>query len=93
MKKNFMAIASLLIAAMLLVVSCAPEANVEGKVEDGLVDAKLNVAFGKAVNISTGTDARILYKYFKSSINRFLYKLVLSEYNKFNEITDSFSFF
>ena len=34
MKKNFMAIASLLIAAMLLVVSCAPEANVEGKVED-----------------------------------------------------------
>lgn len=63
MKKNFLAIASLLIAAMLLVVSCAPEANVEGKVEDGLVDAKLNVAFGKAVNISAGKDARIIYKY------------------------------
>ena len=63
MKKNFMAIASLLIAAMLLVVSCAPEAKVEGKVEDGLVDAKLNVAFGKAVNISTKSDAKVLYKY------------------------------
>lgn len=63
MKKNFMAIASLLIAAMLLVVSCAPEANVEGKVEDGLVDAKLNVAFGKAVNVSAGNDAKIIYKY------------------------------
>ena len=63
MKKNFMAIASLLIAAMLLVVSCAPEAKVEGKVEDGLVEAKLNVAFGKAVNITPASGARILYKY------------------------------
>ena len=43
MKKNFMAIASLLIAAMLLVVSCAPEANVEGKVEDGLVEAVIGL--------------------------------------------------
>ena len=33
------------------------------------------------------------YKCFKSYFNRFLSKLVLSEYTKFNEITDSFSFF
>ena len=48
MKKNFMAIASLLIAAMLLVVSCAPEANVEGKVEDGLVEAVIGL--GRSAN-------------------------------------------
>lgn len=54
MKKNFMAIASLLIAAMLLVVSCAPEANVEGKVEDnGLVNASLMAtAAGKALTVT-----------------------------------------
>ena len=46
MKKNFMAIASLLIAAMLLVVSCAPEAKVE---DDGLVNASFSVAYGKDV--------------------------------------------
>lgn len=64
MKKNFMAIASLLIAAMLLVVSCAPEAKVENNdVANDLVDVKLSVAFGKAVKLGTTGDARIQYKY------------------------------
>lgn len=65
MKKNFMAIASLLIAAMLLVVSCAPEANVEGKVEDGLVEAVIGLGrSAKDIKITddyAGTD--ITYKY------------------------------
>ena len=65
MKKNFMAIASLLIAAMLLVVSCAPEANVEGKVEDGLVEAVIGL--GRSAKNITITDeyanTRITYYY------------------------------
>ena len=63
MKKNFMAIASLLIAAMLLVVSCAPEANVEGKVEDnGLVNASLMAtAAGKALTVSSPTGEALTY--------------------------------
>lgn len=64
MKKNFMAIASLLIAAMLLVVSCAPEAKVENNdVAKDLVDVKLSVAFGKAVVLGTTGEARIQYTY------------------------------
>ena len=63
MKKNFMAIASLLIAAMLLVVSCAPEANVEGKVEDGLVEAVIGLGrSAKDIDISNG-DKNALIKY------------------------------
>ena len=63
MKKNFMAIASLLIAAMLLVVSCAPEANVEGKVEDGLVNASFGVAYGKDVTVAENDNVDIHYTY------------------------------
>lgn len=63
MKKNFMAIASLLIAAMLLVVSCAPEANVEGKVEDGLVNASFGVAYGKDVTVAVNGNVDIHYTY------------------------------
>lgn len=65
MKKNFMAIASLLIAAMLLVVSCAPEANVEGKVEDGLVEAVIGLGrSAKDITITNGdANAKIKYKY------------------------------
>lgn len=63
MKKNFMAIASLLIAAMLLVVSCAPEAKVEGKVEDGLVNASFGVAYGKDVTVAVNDDVDIHYTY------------------------------
>lgn len=63
MKKNFMAIASLLIAAMLLVVSCAPEANVEGKVEEnGFVNASLMAtAAGKALTVSYPKDEALSY--------------------------------
>lgn len=60
MKKNFMAIASLLIAAMLLVVSCAPEAKVE---DDGLVNASFSVAYGKDVNVSLNKNVNIVYTY------------------------------
>lgn len=66
MKKNFMAIASLLIAAMLLVVSCAPEANVEGKVEDGLVEAVIGLGrSAKDITIANKDNAvaSIIYKY------------------------------
>lgn len=64
MKKNFMAIASLLIAAMLLVVSCAPEANVEGKVEDGLVEAVIGLGrSAKDIEINNNSNATIKYKY------------------------------
>ena len=64
MKKNFLKVAALLIAAMLLVVSCAPEAKVETvEKNNGLVDAKLNVAFGKAVKIEADNNAKIQYKY------------------------------
>lgn len=66
MKKNFMAIASLLIAAMLLVVSCAPEANVEGKVEDGLVEAVIGLGrSAKDITIANKDNAvaHITYKY------------------------------
>ena len=60
MKKNFMAIASLLIAAMLLVVSCAPEAKVE---DDGLVNASFSVAYGKDVVVNTNPNVKIDYTY------------------------------
>ena len=60
MKKNFMAIASLLIAAMLLVVSCAPEAKVE---DDGLVNASFSVAYGKDVVVKTNPGVTIDYTY------------------------------
>ena len=69
MKKNFMAIASLLIAAMLLVVSCAPEA----KVEDGLVDASFGVAYGKDVTVSMNNAVDIYYTYFSSPDTGFSY--------------------
>ena len=59
MKKNFMAIVSLLIAAMLLMVSCAPEA----KVEDGLVNASFGVAYGKDVTVAVNDNVTIYYTY------------------------------
>ena len=42
MKKNFMAIASLLIAAMLLVVSCSQEVAPKAELDNGLVEVTLN---------------------------------------------------
>ena len=54
MKKNFLKVASLLIAAMLLVVSCSQE--VAPKTENnGLVEARLNVAYGRDLTVSGDT--------------------------------------
>ena len=62
MKKNFMAIASLLIAAMLLVVSCSQESVVPEN--NGLVEAKLSVGYGRGLSVSgdTKTD-NLTFKY------------------------------
>lgn len=49
MKKNFLKVASLLIAAMLLVVSCAQEVKAP---ESNLVEAKLGLAYGRDVSIA-----------------------------------------
>lgn len=55
MKKNFLKVAALLIAAMLLVVSCSQE--VAPKTEDnGLVEARLNVAFGRDLTVNGDTN-------------------------------------
>ena len=62
MKKNFLKIAALLIAAMLLVVSCSQE--VKAPENDGLVEAKLTTTFGRDIKIEGGTSTSALtYKY------------------------------
>ena len=54
MKKNFLKVAALLIAAMLMVVSCSQE--VAPKTENnGLVEARLNVAYGRDLTVSGDT--------------------------------------
>ena len=53
MKKNFLKIAALLIAAMLLVVSCSQE--VKAPENDGLVEAKLSVGYGRELLVSGDT--------------------------------------
>ena len=55
MKKNFMAIASLLIAAMLLVVSCSQESVVPEN--NGLVKASLSVGYGRDIKVNGDTVA------------------------------------
>lgn len=54
MKKNFLKIAALLIAAMLLVVSCSQE--VKAPENDGLVEVKLGVGYGRDLDVSGATD-------------------------------------
>ena len=66
MKKNFMAIASLLIAAMLLVVSCTQEV---APVDNGLVEAKLNVGYGRDISVTGNTDAEGLSLQYKMTHN------------------------
>ena len=61
MKKNFLKIAALLIAAMLLVVSCSQE--VKAPENDGLVEATIGLAFGKDVTVGYLYNADITYKY------------------------------
>lgn len=53
MKKNFMAIAFLLVAAMLLMVSCAQE--VKAPENNGLVEAKLSVGYGRGLSVKGDT--------------------------------------
>lgn len=63
MKKNFLMVASLLIAAMLLVVSCAQEVKAP---ESDLVEARLGLAYGRDVSINVDTVENtnvITYKY------------------------------
>lgn len=60
MKKNFLMVASLLIAAMLLVVSCSPETKATN---DGLVEATLGLAYGKDVTVDEADGKVITYTY------------------------------
>ena len=53
MKKNLMAIASLLVAAMLLMVSCAQE--VKAPENNGLIEAKLSVGYGRGLGVTGDT--------------------------------------
>ena len=50
MKKNFLKVAALLIAAMLLVVSCSQEVAPKDE-NNGLVEARLNVAYGRDLTV------------------------------------------
>ena len=60
MKKNFLMVASLLIAAMLMVVSCTQEVAPKNE----LVEVKLSTVFGRDIEIKDGTDTTSLsYKY------------------------------
>lgn len=60
MKKNFLKVAALLIAAMLMVVSCTQEV---APVNNGLVEATIGLAYGKDVTVTHGKDAEITYMY------------------------------
>ena len=62
MKKNFLKVAALLIAAMLMVVSCSQE--VTPKTEDnGLVEVSVGVAYGKDVTVGYTHNEKITYQY------------------------------
>ena len=62
MKKNFLKIAALLIAAMLLVVSCSQE--VKAPENNGLVEARLSVGFGRGLDVYGDTKTgSLIYKY------------------------------
>ena len=60
MKKNFLMVAALLIAAMLMVVSCTQEVAPKN---DGLVEAILAVDFGKDVAVTSLNGETITYEY------------------------------
>ena len=64
MKKNFLKVAALLIAAMLLVVSCSQEVKAPEAEDNGLVEARLSVGFGRDLIVNGYTNAEALvYKY------------------------------
>ena len=56
MKKNFLMVAALLIAAMLMVVSCTQEVAPKNE----LVEVKLSTVFGRDIQITGGTDTTSL---------------------------------
>lgn len=60
MKKNFLKIAAMLIAAMLLVVSCSQEIAPKSE-NDGLVEARLNVAYGRDLLVKDDSKAEDFY--------------------------------
>ena len=60
MKKNFLKVAALLIAAMLMVVSCTQEI---APVNNELVEARLGLAYGKDVTVIVADGAVITYTY------------------------------
>ena len=60
MKKNFLKVAAMLIAAMLMVVSCTQEI---APVNNELVEARLGLAYGKDVTVNTADGAVITYTY------------------------------
>lgn len=66
MKKNFLKIAALLIAAMLLVVSCSQE--VKAPENDGLVKASLSVGFDRDITI-TDFDGNIITYFYSVTPN------------------------
>ena len=53
MKKNFLMVAALLVAAMLMVVSCSQEVAPKN---DGLVEARIDVAYGRDLSVSGNTE-------------------------------------
>ena len=64
MKKNFLKVAALLIAAMLLVVSCSQEVKAPEAEDNGLVEARLSVGFGRDLIVGGYTKTETLvYKY------------------------------
>ena len=63
MKKNFLKVAALLIAAMLMVVSCTQEIAPKNE-DNGLVPASIGLAYGKDVTVDYGDEnATIKYQY------------------------------
>ena len=63
MKKNFTAIAALLIAAMLLVVSCSQEVAPKAEVDNGLVEVTLGVGYGRDLQVDGTSTNSVAYKY------------------------------
>ena len=61
MKKNFLKIAALLVAAMLLVVSCSQE--VKAPENNGLVEASFSVGFDRDIKIEDFKGTGITYVY------------------------------
>lgn len=60
MKKNFLKVAAMLIAAMLMVVSCTQEI---APVNNELVEARLGLAYGKDVTVTVADGKVITYTY------------------------------